>query len=121
MQSVLVGVLEWPDWRLPARFVTGFPIAGRMERTGVSDEADELALTAGAVAKGDHVAAGLKLRADLRQRRPQEEACFLWESVLSEHAKGKAEEPMTEAQVTAYFATYPLYFAIEQMTLAKRA
>ena len=48
---------------------------------------------------------GPRLREELRRRRPQEDAQFLWESLLKEQATHKAEPPMTEAEVTRRFGT----------------
>ena len=79
--ALLTVILEWADWRLPARFVTGFQTTGILEHSNIYDRADihppksvaEILAEAPAVLKG-------------MERWPMdEEADSIWESCLKQH------------------------------------
>ena len=92
--AVLVMVMQWPDWTLPSRFVSGFSIIGDLERTGVFRRGE----SPKELSRSELFAHGQKLVRNLDFEREMEahEQTFLWESVHAEAKKGFCEQPVSQ-------------------------
>eukprot|EP00971_Amphidinium_carterae_P212380 4214896-Amphidinium_carterae.1 len=97
--AVLSMMMQWPDWRLAQRFVTGFPTTGILERTGLHAEIQVQAPL--------HVEDLLKnapaLFSRLENQRVSDEVEFLYSSCLKEEQQGWASHLLPKEQMDRQF------------------
>ena len=97
--AVMVVLMEWPDWRLPLRFIGGFRIVGVLERTNIFEPKgfEE------PVPKAVLLQNAAKIIASIESSRPSPDAEFLWDSCLKEHEKGFGGPPRDKSYFDGKF------------------
>ena len=89
---VIVALLTlWYDAKMPGRFVQGYQGTGKLEESrlwNLTDEPDP-------APESDVFEAYRRNKAELMRQPLDEEAQFLWDSCLAEHASGVAEKPVS--------------------------
>ena len=82
--AVLVLVLEWPDWEMPARFITGFQTTGTLELSHIYDQATPPEPRR----IGEVLAEAPKLLASMQNWPVDPEVDFIWQSAIKERDNG---------------------------------
>ena len=114
--AVLVVLARWPDRALPFRFLSGFPIVGVLEETGIYERAPPSAVLDPDVlcAEGD------SLLQELSRERTSEHASFLLDAAMVEAAKGWAAPPCRKEEIDSVFgrgmwAPIPTFVVVQPM------
>ena len=102
MVAVLLLLIAWGDWRLAQRFVTGFQLIGRLERTGVFREANVADEVWSRDKLCEHSRKMLKT-IDHDKGVPEHETQFLWDSCIEEVDSKKAEGPFSKEELDAKY------------------
>ena len=92
--SILMG---WRDYALAMRFILGFQATGKLEDSHNWTPVDIDEPVCWDQIYGEKPG----LMRELDARSLEEEAQFLWDSLLEEHTKGVADLPITEAEMDA--------------------
>ena len=93
--AALVYIMRWPDRRLPWRFIYGFSILGKMERTGVFRPTE-----AAPFETRQNLLAGHKERLHhWKLQSPDRDADFLWECCLKDAKSGFGAQPVPETEM----------------------
>ena len=100
--SVLIHIIRWPDWQLPALFTRGFKVAGDIEPSNVYPR-----VTAAAV-ESEHSLLDAKEAEKWNEglatdSRPSDLDSEVHETAKEQSKRGLLSKPMTKAQVDLFF------------------
>lgn len=100
--SVLIHLIRWPDWQLPALFTRGFKVAGDIEALNVCPR------VASAAVESEHslldATAAEKWNESLANgSRPSDLDEDVYETATEQSKRGLLSKPMSKAQVDLFF------------------